>query len=372
MLYHGPRNIGHQPPVSQQGRSPVMQSQSQNNNSQGLQHISLTSPPGHLNHLNNPPGQHLSLRLGSSPKVSSSQPHSPHIGASLAPSSNSSPRTDLRLDLNTYQGSPHLAAAFSQGSPQVTKAFSPAQGSSYLQDSLQGSPQHRRVLNSQQGSPQLRTATSPDSPHLNANNAQSNKIKAVFIGDGAVGKTSLIISYTTNGYPNEYVPTAIDTYKAVVHVDGEALTFELCDTPGQDDFDTLRPLVYPNVDVFVLCFSVVTPSSFSNVKEKWAPEIRSSCGKVPVILVGTQSDLREDAKTLVQLAQYKEHPVPEAEARKLASSLGCVTYVESSSLTQKNLKDVFDHAIMAGLKFRNKKELKKKKGKTRKKICTIL
>jgi len=193
----------------------------------------------------------------------------------------------------------------------------------------------------------------------------------VFIGDGAVGKTSLIISYTTDSYPDEYVPTAIDTYKAVVHVDGEAVTFEMCDTAGQDDFDTLRPLVYPNVDVFVLCFSVVAPSSFTNIKEKWVPEIRGSCGKVPVVLVGTQSDLREDAKTLVQLSQYKEHPVPEADAKKLAASIGCIAYVESSSLTQKNLKDVFDYAIMAGLKYRNKKEAKGKK-KARKKVCTIL
>ena len=84
----------------------------------------------------------------------------------------------------------------------------------------------------------------------------------MFLGDGAVGKTSLIISYTTNGYPSEYVPTAIDTYDVVVHVDGEPVTFEMCDTPGQDDFDTLRPLCYANTDVFLLCFSVVSPSSF--------------------------------------------------------------------------------------------------------------
>ena len=72
---------------------------------------------------------------------------------------------------------------------------------------------------------------------------QSNggsKIKCVFLGDGAVGKTSLIVSYTTNGYPSEYVPTAIDTYDVTVNVDGEPLTLEMVDTPGQDDFDTLR------------------------------------------------------------------------------------------------------------------------------------
>ena len=190
---------------------------------------------------------------------------------------------------------------------------------------------------------------------------QHKKIKCVFIGDGAVGKTSLIVSYTTNGYPSEYVPTAIDTYDVVVHVDGEPVTFEMCDTPGQDDFDTLRPLCYPNTDVFIVCFSVVSPSSFENVKEKWLPELKKSHGnkakKVPpMVLVGTQSDLREDAPTLVELAKAKETPVTEAEARKFASQSGCQSYVESSSLTQKNLKEVFDEAIMAGLKGRRKKE----------------
>jgi len=224
-------------------------------------------------------------------------------------------------------------------------------------------------------SPHLRNGSAQSSPSLKSANGQhpstnGNKIKCVFIGDGAVGKTSLIISYTTNGYPNEYVPTAIDTYHAVVHVDGQPLTLELCDTPGQDDFDTLRPLVYPNTDVFLLCFSVALPSSFHNVREKWIPEVRSCCGKVPVVLVGTQSDLREDAKTLVQLRQTKEQPVQEQEARKLAHSLGCEMYVECSSLTQRNLKDVFDSAIVTGITSRNNRE--RKKNKKKKKICLIL
>ncbi len=205
-----------------------------------------------------------------------------------------------------------------------------------------------------------------------------DKVKCVFLGDGAVGKTSLIISYTTNGYPSEYVPTAIDTYDVVVHVDGVPVTFEMCDTPGQDDFDTLRPLVYANTDVFLLCFSVVVPSSFQNIKEKWMAELKRSYkgkkGKLPpVILVGTQSDLREDAQTLVQLGRAKEHPVSEAEAKRLVSSMGFECYVESSSLTQKNLKEVFDEAIMAGLSERAKREgrlaKKKAKGRTRTTGC---
>jgi len=224
-------------------------------------------------------------------------------------------------------------------------------------------------------SPLLRNLTPQDSPSMRSNNSQQssgNKLKCVFIGDGAVGKTSLIISYTTNGYPNEYVPTAIDTYHATVHIDGQPLTLELCDTPGQDDFDTLRPLVYPNADVFLLCFSVVMPSTFQNVKEKWIPEIRGQSKKTPIVLIGTQADLREDAKTLIGLRNSKEQPISETDAKKVAANLGCETYIESSSLTQKNLKEVFDSAIVEGLRFRTIREQKGLgKGKKHKK-CEIL
>lgn len=218
------------------------------------------------------------------------------------------------------------------------------------------------------------------SPAINSHHTEGGckKIKCVFMGDGAVGKTSLIVSYTTNGYPSEYIPTAIDTYDVVVHVDGEPVTFEMCDTPGQDDFDTLRPLVYPNTDVFIVCFSVVSPSSFYNVKEKWIPELkRAKMGggeKPPILLVGTQSDLRNDVNSLVELARFKEQPVAEAEAKKLANQLGCELYIESSSLTQKNLKEVFDEAIVAGLKGRRLKEKRaaKKAARQQRCACNIL
>ena len=164
-----------------------------------------------------------------------------------------------------------------------------------------------------------------------------------------------------------------DTYDVVVHVDEEPVTFEMCDTPGQDDFDTLRPLVYPNTDVFLLCFSVVSPSSFLNIKEKWIPEIKKSKEKgskpVPIILVGTQSDLRNDVNTRVELAKYKEQPVTESEAKKLAKILGSECYIETSALTQHNLKEVFDEAIVAGLKGRRLKEKQAAKKASRQQGC---
>lgn len=77
-----------------------------------------------------------------------------------------------------------------------------------------------------------------------------------------------VFSYTTNKFPSEYVPTVFDNYAVTVMIGGEPYTLGLFDTAGQEDYDRLRPLSYPQTDVFLVCFSVVSPSSFENVKEK--------------------------------------------------------------------------------------------------------
>ncbi|CAK6964022.1 ras homolog family member Ua [Scomber scombrus] len=197
--------------------------------------------------------------------------------------------------------------------------------------------------------------------------AAERRVKCVLVGDGAVGKTSLVVSYTTNGYPTEYVPTAFDNFSAVVSVDGQPVKLQLCDTAGQDEFDKLRPLCYTSADVFLLCFSVVSPASFQNVPEKWVPEIRKHVPIAPLVLVGTQCDLREDVKVLIDLAKYRERPVDPADARDCAVEIGAVAYMECSSLTQKNLKEVFDTAILASLQNHSSHKPKRGKQKRRKK-----
>src|SRR5207244_12671577 len=74
----------------------------------------------------------------------------------------------------------------------------------------------------------------------------------------------------------------------------ESYTLGLFDTAGQEDYDRLRPLSYPQTDVFLVCFSVTSPASFENVREKWFPEVHHHCPGVPCLIVGTQTDLRYD------------------------------------------------------------------------------
>ena len=113
---------------------------------------------------------------------------------------------------------------------------------------------------------------------------------------------------------------------------------------GQEDYDRLRPLSYPQTDVFLVCFSVTSPASFENVKEKWFPEVHHHCPGVPCLIVGTQVDLRDDSQVMEKLQRQKQRPVAPEQGERLARELGAVKYVECSALTQKGLKNVFDEA----------------------------
>jgi len=184
-------------------------------------------------------------------------------------------------------------------------------------------------------------------------------IKCVVVGDGAVGKTCLLISYTTNAFPGEYIPTVFDNYSANVMVDGKPINLGLWDTAGQEDYDRLRPLSYPQTDVFLVCFSVISNSSFENVKTKWVPEIQHHAPNVPILLVGTKSDLRKDDNTIKQLNSRQQSMVTIEAAQRMAKEIGAVNFLECSALTQEGLKQVFDDAIRAAMSKPNKPKGKK-------------
>ncbi|XP_008429638.1 cell division control protein 42 homolog isoform X2 [Poecilia reticulata] len=158
--------------------------------------------------------------------------------------------------------------------------------------------------------------------------------KCVAVGDGEAQKTALLITYTSGHYPSEYVPTVFDGYAVTVLIGGQPYCLSLFDTAGNEDYDRLRPLSYPNTDVFLVCFSVVHPTSVESVQTKWVPEISHYCPGTPFLLVGTQTHLRGDSHTVQELAKTKHRPVSPQDGEKLARALGAVKYVECSMITQ--------------------------------------
>jgi small GTP-binding protein len=166
-------------------------------------------------------------------------------------------------------------------------------------------------------------------------------VKLVVVGDGGVGKSCLLISYTTNAFPGEYVPTVFDNYSASVMVDGKPVNLGLWDTAGQEDYDRLRPLSYPQTDVFLICAS--SKSSFQNLS-KWTAEIQHHAPSVPFFVAATKSDLP------------KEYDV--AAVRTLALGMGASGFFEVSALRQQNVAQLFElclRTVLASPSARAKK-----------------
>jgi small GTP-binding protein len=174
-------------------------------------------------------------------------------------------------------------------------------------------------------------------------------IKCVVVGDGAVGKTCLLIAYAKNEFPEDYVPTVFDNYNAQVEVDDKEITLGLWDTAGQEDYDKLRPLSYPGTNVFILCFSVVNQASYDNVEAKWYPEIKKNCPDTPIILCGTKIDLKEDRAFMDGLTKKGQKAISAQQGEELAKRIKAVKYCECSAKTRVGLKEVFDEAILSVL-----------------------
>ncbi|KAH7099842.1 P-loop containing nucleoside triphosphate hydrolase protein [Auriculariales sp. MPI-PUGE-AT-0066] len=175
-------------------------------------------------------------------------------------------------------------------------------------------------------------------------------VKCVVVGDRGVGKTCLLINYTSNQFPEGSVPDLFDNYSVATSIDGQMLNISLVDTLSNHEKDhRLRPLSYPQTDVFLICFKVSAPYTFRNVKEAWLPEIDWFCPGIPFIIVGTQTDLRNDDRELERLTKRKESPVNSTDGEQLANELGAAAYVECSALTRHGIRNVFDTTIRAAL-----------------------
>lgn len=137
--------------------------------------------------------------------------------------------------------------------------------------------------------PQLHTRHMPSTPRASRTLTHTQHTRH---SAGCAGKTCMLTSYTTNAFPESYIPTVHDYYNANVMVDGVTISLGLWDTAGQEDYDRLRPLAFPRTDVFLVCFDISSKDSLDAAASKYVPEITHHCPGVPYILVGCKSDLR--------------------------------------------------------------------------------
>lgn len=186
--------------------------------------------------------------------------------------------------------------------------------------------------------------------------------KLVIVGDGACGKTCLLIVFSKDQFPEVYVPTVFENYVADIEVDGKCVELALWDTAGQEDYDRLRPLSYPDTDVILMCFSIDSPDSLENIPEKWTPEVRHFCPTVPIVLVGNKKDLRFDEQTRRELNKSKQEPVKTEEGRAMSDKIGAYAFLECSAKMNEGVREVFETATRAALQSKKK----------RKRLCSVL
>ncbi|XP_008054592.2 rho-related GTP-binding protein RhoD, partial [Carlito syrichta] len=149
--------------------------------------------------------------------------------------------------------------------------------------------------------------------------------------------------------PQSYTPTVFERYNVTLQMKGKPVHLQIWDTAGQDDYDRLRPLFYPDASVLLLCFDVTSPHSFDNVFNRWYPEVNHFCKKVPIIVVGCKTDLRKDKLLVKRLRKNGQEPVTYHRGQEVARSVGAVAYLECSARLHDNVHAVFQEAAEVAL-----------------------
>lgn len=172
--------------------------------------------------------------------------------------------------------------------------------------------------------------------------------KIAVVGDSGVGKTSLIQYFITNDFeentPQEYIASALKVDEKLVELKKDKrVRLFIYDTGGQETFKHLRKLNYPKSDAVIICFSLDNSESLQNVKNNWVPEMQKLCPGIPMLLVGTKVDLRNEARTIKNFVRH-------ADGRNMSKSNKMVDYIECSAKKGENVKEVFDHIAQVAIK----------------------
>jgi len=155
-------------------------------------------------------------------------------------------------------------------------------------------------------------------------------LKVVIVGNGAVGKSSMIQKYCRGIFTSEYKKTiGVDFLEKRICVSGEDMRLMLWDTAGQEEFDCITRAYYRGAQACVLAFSCVDRESFKSVV-KWKKKVEEECGNIPMVLVMTKMDLLYRAE------------IDSFEVEKLSRNLG-IHLVKTSVKENINVNKVFLH-----------------------------
>ncbi|KAK2600097.1 RHO4 protein [Conoideocrella luteorostrata] len=220
---------------------------------------------------------------------------------------------------------------------------------SYYTPASYEQPQRQQRTRSSDGtvSTTVSSSSGRESAATHVTDVPSYSKKIVVVGDGGCGKTCLLISYSQGYFPEKYVPTVFENYITYpTHSPtGKTVELALWDTAGQEEYDRLRPLSYPETDLIFVCFAIDCPNSLDNVLDKWYPEVLHFCPYTPLILVGLKSDLRYKKTCIEMLKTQGLTPVTTEQGLAVAGKMHA-QYMECSSKEMLGVDEIFERAIL--------------------------
>ncbi len=165
------------------------------------------------------------------------------------------------------------------------------------------------------------------------------KIKITVIGDGFVGKTSLISKFTQGNFQEEYIKTIGAQFSEyIVEREGDRWELFFWDIAGQDEFHFLRPAFYKSSFASIIVFSLeendLGTNSIKHVTD-WYKEIKKFCGEIPIVLFGNKVDLVDESK------------LNDEKVQKLVNKHNFIDYYHTSAKTGQNVEKAFKAIIKA-------------------------
>ncbi len=153
--------------------------------------------------------------------------------------------------------------------------------------------------------------------------------KIVVVGDGSVGKTSLITRFVEGRFSESYIMTiGVSFFAKEVQVGGITVALQIWDMVGQDRFKFMASSLFKGCKGVVLMFDLAKESTFKPSILNWIDTIFKYTGRVPIVLIGNKVDLENSRE------------VDSDSAKQIASKLGC-PYIETSAMTGENINEVF-------------------------------
>jgi Ras-related protein Rab-21 len=163
---------------------------------------------------------------------------------------------------------------------------------------------------------------------------KKQRFKIVLLGEGRVGKTSIVVRYVKQKYDARMESTLQASFlKKQIVVDGTTVLLNIWDTAGQERFHALGPIYYRDADGALLVYDITYGDSLKRVKE-WVKELRKMDRNIPIAIAGNKIDLE------------KNRHVPEKEAIGYARSINAI-HVHTSAKQGKGLDEIFNELTKA-------------------------